>query len=555
MDANNPLLDFRNFLFLTWKHISLPEPTKIQYDIADYLQSSKERRKVIMAFRGVGKSFITSAYVCWRLYVNPHEKILVVSASKQRSDDFSIFTKRLLSEMPICRHLAPNDDGRNSNIAFDVAPARASHAPSVKSVGIMGQLTGSRATLIVADDVESANNSMTQTNREKLGEVIKEFEAILTPEPTSEIIFLGTPQSEESLYNKLPERGYDTCIWPARFPKTVKQVESYGGKLASYIKDRWSEETSWLPTDPQRFDDKELTEREYSYGKSGFALQFQLDTTLSDADKYPLKLSDLIVMDIDKEKAPVKVSWGSRHEEMVVDLPIVGFTGDRLYKPFYTSPEWDDYAGTVMSIDPSGRGKDMTGYAIVSQLNGMLYVKECGGLLGGYSSEALEKIARKASQHKVNEIVIESNFGDGMFSQMLKPVLQRIYPVTMPEEVRHNTQKELRIIDSLEPIMNQHRLVVDKALIKKDSEIESVKHQLFYQMTRLTKLKGALLHDDSIDALAIACKYWQEALARDSDRAIDDYKEEALKRELDKFMETAGALDSSYQSGDLWVQR
>jgi Holliday junction resolvasome RuvABC endonuclease subunit len=535
-----------------WKHISLPDPTPLQYNIAEYLQDSNHKRKVIEAFRGCGKSFITSAFVCHKLLLNPNEKILVVSASKQRSDDFSIFTKRLLSEVPCLQHLAPNDKGRNSNIAFDVAGIQPAHAPSVKSVGITGQLTGSRATLIIADDVESANNSATQVQREKLSESIKEFEAIITPDPGSEIIFLGTPQTEESIYNLLNDRGYTTRIWTARYPKDQKALNSYGSKLAKFIKDKWTQDLAWLPVDPKRFDDLDLSEREASYGRSGFALQFQLDTTLSDADKYPLKLADLIVMDIDKEKAPVKISWGTRKEERIEDLPNVGFTGDRFHKPFFVSDQWDEYSGTVMSIDPSGRGKDKTGYAIVKQLNGMLFVVDAGGLMGGYSPEALETLAKKAREHQVNEIVIESNFGDGMFSTLLKPVLSRIYPVTInPDEVRHNTQKELRIIDSLEVIMNQHRLIVDKGLILKDARIEDKNHQLFYQMTRMTRQKGALLHDDAIDALAIACKYWTVALERDSNQALSDYKEEALRKELDKFMESAGQLEN--YKDDLWV--
>ena len=549
---NESIKDFRNFLYLAWKELNLPDPTPVQYDIADFLQSHKDKRKVIEAFRGVGKSWITSAFVCWRLLMNPHEKILVVSASKQRADDFSIFTKRLLGQMPILQHLAPNDAGRNSNIAFDVALAAASHAPSVKSVGISGQMTGSRASLIIADDIESANNSATQTQREKLSEAVKEFDAILSVGEKSETIFLGTPQTEESIYNLLRERGYTQRIWPSRYPKNQKQIEAYNGNLAPMIINDWTEELAWDPTDPDRFDETELHERELSYGRSGFALQFQLDTSLSDADKYPLKLADLIIMNIDRDQAPVKVSHGTRVEEVIRELPNVGFTGDRFYKPFYTSPEWAEYSGTVMAIDPSGRGKDSTGYAVVSQLNGMLYVKKAGGLPGGYSPEALAKLAETAKEHKVNEIIIESNFGDGMFSQLLRPVLQRIYPVTInPDEVRHNTQKELRIIDSLEVLMNQHRVVVDKQLVIDDQKIEKVTDQLFYQMTRLTKQKGALLHDDAIDALAIACKYWSEAMARDADTALEDHKEQMLKEELERFMDHVSFPGEIKQ--DTWV--
>ncbi len=98
--------DFRNFLYLAWKHLALPEPTPIQYDIADYLQGGP-KRLIIQAFRGVGKSWITSAFVCHQLLLNPQRNILVVSASKNRADDFSTFTQRLINEMPILQHLIP----------------------------------------------------------------------------------------------------------------------------------------------------------------------------------------------------------------------------------------------------------------------------------------------------------------------------------------------------------------------------------------------------------------------------------------------------------------
>ena len=173
----NKLIDFRNFLYLVWRHLNLPEPTPIQYDIANYIQNGP-RRLVIEAFRGVGKSYITSAFVVHQLLINPELKVLVVSASKTRSDDFSTFTQRLIHEMPILNHLKPREEQRASKISFDVGPAAASHSPSVKSVGITGQLAGSRADLVVADDIEIPNNSATQMMRDKLGESIKEFDAV-----------------------------------------------------------------------------------------------------------------------------------------------------------------------------------------------------------------------------------------------------------------------------------------------------------------------------------------------------------------------------------------
>lgn len=548
--VNKQILDFKNFLYMAWKHLNLPNPTPIQYDISDYLQNADERRIVIEAFRGVGKSWITSAFVCHQLLLNPQENILVVSASKTRADDFSTFTLRLIHEMPILAHLRPRDGQRMSKISFDVAPAKASHAPSVKSLGITGQLTGSRAGIIIADDVESANNSMTQMMRDKLAETIKEFEAVL--KPGGRIIFLGTPQTEMSIYNLLDERGYKTRIWPARYPDDRLKT-AMGYKLAPIVSDEADVEGK--PTDPDRFDGDDLIEREASYGKSGFALQFMLDVSLSDADKYPLKINDFMVMSGPSSwtEAPVSVQWASGREqiEAVKQLPNVGLKGDYWAAPMTISNETAKWDGSVMSIDPAGRGKDETAYTVVKMLKGQLYLTAAGGLQNGYADESLEVLCKVAKEQKVNKIIVESNFGDGMFTQLLKPILSRVHPVSI-EEVRHNTNKEKRIIDTLEPILNQHRLVVDDKVIQQDYQSEvDLKYKLFYQLTRLTRDKGSLIHDDRLDALSIAVGYWVETLDRDIQQAVQDHKKDLLKKELDKFMDSSIGRP---QKRDNWVQ-
>ena len=553
----DPLSDFRKFLFVCWQHLNLPDPTPVQYDIAKHIQNG-EKRIIVEAFRGVGKSWITSAYVVWLLYMNPQLNILVVSASKTRADDFTTFTLRLINEMPILQHLIPHSDQRQSKISFDVGPANASHAPSVKSVGVTGQLAGSRADVLIADDIEVPNNSATQGMRDKLSEAVKEFDAIL--KPNGRIIYLGTPQNQESLYNKLPDRGYKVRIWPARYPNE-DQLVSLGDKLAPKVKRELENDPELVgkSTDPDRFTDYDLAEREASYGRSGFALQFMLDTRLSDAERYPLKVSDLVVMDIPTQEAPEKVSWASGEQYVIQELPNVAFNGDHYHRPMYISDQFVEYSGSVMSIDPSGRGKDETGYAVVKMLNGYLYVRRCGGVAGGYSEEALQKLSLIAKEEQVNEIIVESNFGDGMFNQLITPVLSKIHPVTL-SEVRHNTQKEKRIIDVLEPVMNQHKLVIDKKVIKQDYEStqhlppeQSLRYQLMYQLTRVTAERGALSNDDRLDSLAMAVQYWVDAMAQDADRQINSRREEMLMDEINKVRRSASmglAVITGHLGGD-----
>lgn len=551
----NKLKDFRNFLFLVWKHLKLPTPTPLQYDIAKYLQT-KERRLIIEGFRGIGKSWITSAFVCHQLLLNPQLNILVVSASKSRSDDFSTFTLRLINELDVLKHLIPKDNQRQSKIAFDVAPAMASHQPSVKSVGIFGQLTGSRADIIIADDIETSGNTMTTGMRDRLSESVKEFESII--KPNGRIVFLGTPQTEASLYTRLGTRGYKLRVWTARYPKH-DQAQFLNKSLAPIIYNalELDDTLEGKPTEPTRFDDMELLEREASYGKSAFALQFQLDTRLSDENRYPLKLKDLQVTSLNPDKAYESYVWASNPEQRIENLPCVGMSGDAYHRPMAMNGDLLEYTGSVMAIDVSGMGKDETGVCITKSLNGNIFVFYAGGMAGGFDERVLGKITELAKQHNVKKILIEKNFGMGMFAQLLKPYLRKEYQVAI-EEVHNHIQKEKRIVECLEPLMNQHRLIFDEKVIEKDylstqhmTPENALRYQLFYQMSRVTKDRGALKFDDRLDALAMSCSYWIDQMARDSDLAILDRKNELLDRELEVFMDNA--FGNSRQDKTTWI--
>lgn len=538
-NKENPLSDFRNFLKLVWRFLKLPKPTRRQLSIASYLQYGP-KRKVVEAFRGVGKSWITAAFVVWLLYMNPALNVLVVSASKQRSDNFTTFCLRLINDIPLLHHLRPRDGQRCSKVSFDVGPAPASQTPSMVSIGITGSMTGNRADIIIPDDVEVPNNSATQLMREKLAESIKEFDAIL--KPGGHVAFLGTPQTESSIYNLLSSRGYDVRVWPVLYP-TEEERYAYGERLAPDVVEDLEKNPLLVgkTTEPDRFTMLDLEERRMSYGAAGFALQFMLNTSLSDADRYPLKLRDMLVTSLNPELAPEKIIWAASTERLINDLPMVGMDGDRIYSPVpIPNMNYLPFTGCVMAIDPSGRGKDETGYAIVAYLHGNLFLLDAGGL-DGYTPKTLETLAKLARDYKVKHIVAEANFGDGMFAQLMKPVLMGIYPC-MIEEVKHSSQKEKRIIDTLEPVVSNHRLVVNRELIQKDFDSTRARpaetahrYQLFYQLTRITRDRGSLAHDDRLDALAMAVAYWTESMAKDQNKAVASARQKLQDKELKKF--------------------
>lgn len=533
--------DFKLFLQAMWTQLELPSPTRAQYAIADYLQHGPKRLQV-QAFRGVGKSWITGAFVLWTLFNDNEKKIMIISASKERADNMSIFLQKLIMETPWLKHMIPDgDNSRWSRISFDIN-CSPHQAPSVKSVGITGQLTGSRADLMVLDDIEVPGNSMTELMREKLLQLCTEAESILTPKEDSRIMYLGTPQTTFTVFRKLAERNYRPFVWPARLPR---KLANYEGLIAPQLQEDVDKGVEpWSPTDPDRFNEEDLIEREAAMGRSNFSLQFMLDTSLSDSDKFPLKMADLIVTSVNPTNAPDSMIWCSDPRNLIKEAPTVGLPGDYFYSPMQIQGEWGPYQETICSVDPSGRGSDETAAAFISQRNGFLYLHEMRAFRDGYSDNTLLDILKGCRKYNVTKLVIETNFGDGIVSELFRKHLLQTKQGIAIEEVRATVRKEQRIIDTLEPVLNQHRLVVDRAVIdwdynsNKDAAPESrLLYMLFYQMSRMCREKFAVKHDDRLDCLSQGVQYFTEAMGISAQEVINTRKREEWNDILQGFID------------------
>lgn len=529
-DIENARENFWAFVYIVWKSIDLPDPTPIQLDIANYLQHPPTDRIIIEGFRGVAKSFLTCTLVVWELWKYRQKKCLIVSASGDRADANARFIKRIIHTLPFLRDMVANKDQLDTQNIFDVGGAVPDISPSVKSIGITGQITGTRADLLIADDVEIPKNSATQLQRDKLSESVKEFDAIL--KPNGQIIYLGTPQTESSLYNALQQRGYICRVWTVRYPELDKVEDQYGNTLAPIIYDKLKNNPDLVghPTDPSRFDEMEIAKRELSYGRAGFALQFMLNTKLSDEEKYPLKVSDLIVTSLDMKESSLKWSWARGREQLIKEIPCTALTGDFFYSEMSRSPETAPYQTTIMAIDPSGRGKDETTYCVMKYLNGYLFLMDMGGFKEGYSELTITQMANRAKFWDVDVIVPEDNFGDGMFTKLITPIFNKIHPCGI-EPIKSKGQKECRIIDTLEPVMMRHKLIVNRPVIEQDYKVfeEDYRYSLVYQMTRLCRDKNALSHDDRIDALTMAVAYFLENMDVDDEDRMMELTEEQLE--------------------------
>ena len=518
-------------------------PTPVQMQILDWLETGPKRR-IAAAFRGCGKSTLSAMYLLWRLFVNPEEKCLVISASMSRAEAMSAWMLKTLGDVDWLRHMLPDShDGRYSRIAFDVGTcAFIEQSPSVRAAGITGQVTGSRASVILVDDCETPTTALTQVQREKLRNTLNEMEAILKPGPESEIIYLGTPHSAtDSIYFALNrDLNYAMRMWPGRVPS---DITPYKGCLAPLIEEQVGTRDG-KPTDT-RFSQEELMQRELSMSNMQYKLQYQLDATLSDTERYPLRCGDFMVTNIDQYLPEVMVYEKSKHLA-IEDLPCCGMAHDpRFYRPNRVEGSIDvNDVPTVLALDPSGGGADEFAWSVVKAWAGNYYLMASGGQLGGVSEKLWRAVAALAKRFHVNEILVETNFGGlDVYAQVLKPYLLKVGAECRIEPIRSNQRKEVRIIDTLAPVLQTHRVAVDRRVVENDAELvknakddRDVSYSLFYQLTRLTHDRGSLLHDDRIDAFAMAVAWLQEQAAQDQNKAMSSRAQELLEAQFEDKM-------------------
>ena len=510
-------------------------PTPVQMQILDYLENGPKRR-VIAAFRGCGKSTLSAMYILWRLARDPEEKVLIISASLSRAEAMSAWLLKTLGDVPWLRHMLPDShDGRYSRIAFDVGTCKyIEQSPSVRAAGVTGQVTGSRASLILVDDCETTATALTQMQREKLRNVLNEMEVILKPGPESEIVYLGTPHSAtDSIYFALHrDLNYDMRMWPSRVPT---DLTPYKGCLAPLIEKRMGGDEG-RPTDT-RFSEDELLQRELSMSNMQNKLQMMLDATLSDIERYPLRCANLMVIDIDRY-LPEVMAYEKHKSFALDDLPCAGMAHDPV---FYRPRAQEGLIGvdevpTVMTLDPSGGGADEFAWCVCKAWGGNYYICEIGGKLGGVSEEFWRELAEIAKKWGVNEIAVESNFGGlEIYKQVLMPYLRKVGAECRVEAIRSNQRKELRIIDTLAPVMQTHRVAIARHVIQADADLlknakddRDASYSFVHQLTRLTHDRGSLMHDDRVDVTAMAVQWFQEQAALDQKARARDRSKELL---------------------------
>jgi len=528
--------EFNEFLYDVITGLMGFSCTPNQIDMADYLQHGNQYR-MIQAQRGQAKTTVTAAYAVWRLINDPTTRVLIVSSGDKMAKEISNWIIQIINGMEELSCLRPDRAAgdRASVEAFDVhyALKGAEKSPSVACMGITGNMQGKRADVLIADDIESQKNSATAEMRERLIHLSRDFTSINSK---GDIIYLGTPQSVDSIYNSLPGRGFDIRIWPGRYP-TVEEIDNYGLHLAPMIRAALEADpslrggggmdgTRGKPTDTVILGEDVLVKKEIDQGAAYFQLQHMLDTRLSDADRFPLKLSKMTFMQVPTGNVPIQVFHQAAPANLILtasDYPV----NAKFYRAAGFSNEFGAFQGTHMYVDPAGGGQngDETAYAVTKFSAGRVFLVDIGGVPGGIGDENLDMLTQVAAKWKPERISIEKNYGNGALSNVWQPLLFRKHQCEI-EDVWESGQKELRIIDTLEPVIGSGRFIIDEELIEKDwASVQKypaerrASYSLFSQMEKITRDRGSLFHDDRIDALAGSVRNWVQDLSQDDEQA------------------------------------
>ncbi|KKK69984.1 hypothetical protein LCGC14_2928570, partial [marine sediment metagenome] len=331
-----------------------------ELDMAAWIANSDEPQRGALGPRGIGKTtYGTAAYSCFRWNQNPNCKIIIPSKNIGAAKKMVKLARGWISSVHFLKHLMPRLSTRNriwrdNTDMFDVGPSELSKDPSCWATGISGQLENARADLIIADDVETRENTTTLEARQDLQDRVDEFTSIATF-GKREIVYLGTFHHEESLYLAESEKGVTFRTWPIITPHAHDKVLNLAPLIrekidAGQLNESTKQSTyDGSPVFPHRHDKIYLAERR-ARGRTYFAMQQMLVCDLADEERYPLRLRDLIVFDTAENQAPISIAWGMTNDQgrgtAIEEIKSLGFGNDRFHRQIFFDKQWAPFRGT-----------------------------------------------------------------------------------------------------------------------------------------------------------------------------------------------------------------
>lgn len=458
--------DFKLFLVLWNQRMGLRTP-EIHKRMAEWLERAwlkKDLRLLLMAFRSSGKSTIVGIFCAWLLYRDCNLRILVLSADDMLAGKMVRNVKRIIERHPVTLRMKPDKADQWASDRFTVKRMLELRDPSMLAKGIGANITGTRADVIIYDDVEVPGTSESAEKRYNLRQCLMESAFVLTPGGTQ--LYVGTPHTYYSLYAHEPR---------LEIGEVTPFLDGYSRLEIPVLDDQG--QSAWI----EKFSEDDIARYKKSAGPNKFASQMMLrPTNIAEGRLNPANLNFYNCgMAYIKELKRLEIA----NREMVS-----------------ASAWWDPSFGEKDSSVLAVVYTDAEGFYWLHQLE---YLKYDNFDPADNATQQCRKVAFIAKLLMLPSITIEENGVGKFLPQILRREISKIKAPSSIKEVHSTRPKDMRILEAFDVVLAARALWVH----------ESIKKTPFLnEMAEWSPGKHS--RDDGLDAVAGALSLEPVRLAR-----------------------------------------
>lgn len=455
-----------------WNRQQSQQTPRVHLRIANWLERrwlSGDKRLLLMAFRSCGKSTLVGLFCAWLFWRSPDLRILVLAADLALARKMVRNVKRIIERHPATQALKPARLDQWGSDKFTINRNKELRDPSMLAKGISANLTGTRADIIICDDVEVPKTCDTSDKRANLRERLLELDYILVPDGLQ--LYVGTPHSWYTIYAAAAraEAG-EAQPFLNGFKRLVIPVLDQAG--ASVWPERFSLDVldaTKRKTGPRHFQSQMLCEPvNISEGRlNPQDLQiYEADLEYTEAARQP-------VLSLDGRKLVAASAWWD---------PAFGRAdGDRSILAIVYGDEAGDYWLHHLAVIQVNT-RDSTDAA----------TQQC------------QQIAKLVERFYLPALTLETNGLGKFLPGLLRKALGEAGLMCAVNEVTSRRPKALRIIEAFDAVLAAQALHVHKDVLKTP----------FLQELQDWRPSGGANHDDTLDAVAGALSLQPVRLGR-----------------------------------------
>ncbi|MCC6598428.1 MAG: phage terminase large subunit [Alphaproteobacteria bacterium] len=458
--------DFKLFLVLWNQRMGLKTPI-IHKGMANWLEEAWRRgdtRLLLMAFRSCGKSTIVGVFAAWLLYRDPNLRILVLAADEALAGKMVRNVKRIIERHPLTPAMKPKNADQWAGDRFTVRRMLELRDPSMLARGVSANITGSRADVIICDDVEVPNTADSAEKRHDLRTRLTETAFVLAPGGTQ--IYVGTPHTYFSIYADAPrtELGEGAPFLDGYRRLEIPLIDKTG-------------ESAW----PERFSRADIERLKVSAGPNKFTSQMLLR---------PVNIAE-------GRLRPALLNFYDSSMAYIKELNRLEISGREMVS---ASAWWDPAFGNGDGSVLAAVFTDAEGFYWLHKL---AYLKLDPLSALDEATQQCQQVAMIAQFLRLPSISLETNGVGNFLPAILKHELARKKVRCAVREIHNRRPKDVRILEAFDAVLAARALYAN----------ESIKATPFLQEMAEWN-PGGRNRDDGLDAVAGALSQEPVRIAR-----------------------------------------